>query len=161
MKISMIAAVGENLELGKKGDLIWHLPNDLKFFKETTLGKPVVMGRTTYFSLPKHPLPKRRNIVLTFPGTDPIEGVDLFYDIPTLINTLKEQEEEIFIIGGASIYKQFIEYADNLYLTEIKASCPDADVYFPTFDKNNYDREVLKENSDNNINYEHVLYKRR
>ena len=157
MNISMIACVGENLELGKNNDLIWHLPNDLKFFKQTTLGKTVIMGRRTFESLPGK-LPKRRNVVLMLPDEEKIEDVDIYYDIPSLLNDLGE--EEVFIIGGASIYKQFLDFAKKLYLTEVEASCDDASVYFPSFDKSKYTKTILGENSDNGINYKHVLYER-
>lgn len=158
MNISMIACVGKNLELGKNNDLIWHLPNDLKFFKKTTLGKTVIMGRRTFESLPGV-LPKRRNIVLMLPSEEPIDGVDIYYNIPSLLKDLGE--EEVFIIGGASIYKQFLPYAKRLYLTEVNESCPDASVYFPTFDKNLYNKTILGENNDNGINYQFTLYERR
>jgi len=158
MNISMIACVGKNLELGKNNDLIWHLPNDLKFFKETTLGKTVIMGRRTFESLPGK-LPKRRNVVLMLPDEEKIPGVDIYYDIPSLLKDLGE--EEVFIIGGASIYKQFLPYAKRLYLTEVEASCDDASVYFPNFDKKMYHKSVIAENSDNGIKYKHVLYERR
>lgn len=158
MNISMIACVGKNLELGKNNDLIWHLPNDLKFFKKTTLGKTVIMGRRTFMSLPGV-LPKRRNIVLMLPTEEPIDGVDIYYDIPSLLKDLGD--EEVFIIGGASIYKQFLPYAKRLYLTEVSESCADASVYFPSFDKKLYNKAILGENSDNGINYQFVLYERR
>lgn len=157
MNISMIACVGENLELGKNNALIWHLPNDLKFFKQTTLGKTVIMGRRTFESLPGK-LPKRRNVVLMLPTEEKIPNVDIYYDIPSLLNDLSD--EEVFIIGGASIYKQFLPYAKKLYLTEVEASCIDASVYFPSFDKKQYTKTILGENSDNGINYKHILYER-
>ena len=157
MNISMIACVGKNLELGKNNDLIWHLPNDLKFFKKTTLGKTVIMGRRTFESLPGV-LPKRRNIVLMLPSEEPIDGVDIYYNIPSLLKDLGE--EEVFIVGGASIYKQFLPYAKRLYLTEVNESCDDASVYFPTFDKNLYNKTILGEDSDNGINYQFTLYER-
>ena len=158
MNISMIACVGKNLELGKNNDLIWHLPNDLKFFKKTTMGKTVIMGRRTFESLPGI-LPKRRNIVLMLPTEEVIPGVDIYYDIPSLLKDLGE--EEVFIIGGASIYKQFLPYAKRLYLTEVDESCSDASVYFPTFDKELYTKTILGSGSDNGINYEFTLYERR
>ena len=158
MNISMIACVGKNLELGKNNDLIWHLPNDLKFFKKTTLGKTVIMGRRTFESLPGI-LPKRRNIVLMLPSEESIDGVDIYYDIPSLLNDL--DDEEVFIIGGASIYKQFLPYAKRLYLTEVNECCNDASVYFPSFDKNLYNKTILGEDSDNGINYQFVLYERK
>ena len=155
--ISMIACVGQYFELGKNNDLIWHLPNDLKFFKEQTLGKTVVMGRRTFLSLPKK-LPNRKNVVLMLREEEPIDDVIIYHDIPSILNDFKD--EEIFIIGGASIYRQFLPYAKKLYLTEVSLSCSDASVYFPEFDKTLYKKTILKENSDNGINYCHVLYER-
>lgn len=155
----MIACVGKNLELGKNNDLIWHLPNDLKFFRETTLKKTVIMGRRTFESLPKK-LPNRRNIVLMLPSEEKIPDVDIFYSIDEVLDEVKKTDEEVFIIGGASIYRQFLPYADKLYLTEVPLEEPDATVYFPEFDKNKYKKTVLKENCDGGIKYQHVLYER-
>ena len=159
MNISMIACVGENLELGKNNDLLWHLPNDLKFFKQVTLGKTVIMGRRTYESLPSK-LPKRRNIVIMLPNEEKIDGVDIFYSIDEVLEEVKNTNEEVFIIGGASIYRQFLPYATKLYLTEVKKSDKDADVYFPNFNKDEYKKTILGENCDDGICYQYVLYER-
>lgn len=160
MRISIIAAIGENNELGKNNDLIWHLPNDLKFFKNVTTGKTVLMGRNTFWSLPKV-LPNRTNIVITDIDEEYPSEVVIYNSLEAFLEDYKYRDEEVFIIGGASIYRQFIESADKLYLTEISESCNDADVYFPSFDRKNYNQEVLGENTDNGISYKHVLYKRR
>ena len=160
MKISIIAAIGENNELGKNNDLIWHLPNDLKFFKSVTTGKTVLMGRNTFWSLPKV-LPNRTNIVITDMDEDYPKEVVIYNSIDAFLEDYKNTEEEVFIIGGASIYNQFINIADKIYLTEVAASCADAQVYFPTFDKEQYEKEVVGKNEDNGISYKHVLYKRR
>lgn len=157
--ISIIACVGKNLELGKNNDLIWHLPNDLKYFKSVTSGKTVIMGRRTFDSLPGI-LPKRRNIVLQLPNESKIDGVEIFNDIPSILEAVKD-EEEAFIIGGASIYKQFLEYAHKLYLTEVNKSCRKPDVYFPKFDKRKYKKTIVGNNSDNDIEYNFVIYERR
>ena len=157
--ISIIACVGKNLELGKNNDLIWHLPNDLKYFKKVTSGKTVIMGRRTFESLPRI-LPKRRNIVLQMPNESNIDGVEIFNDIPSILEAVKN-ENEAFIIGGASIYKQFLPYASKLYLTEVDATSDDAMVYFPKFDKYLYDKEIIGNNDDNGIRYSYVIYKKR
>ena len=157
--ISIIACVGKNLELGKNNDLIWHLPNDLKYFKQVTSGKTVIMGRRTFESLPGI-LPKRRNIVLQLPHESNIDGVEIYNDIPSILDAVKN-EEEAFIIGGASIYKQFLEYANKLYLTEVDEKCPDAQVYFPKFDKRKYKKIIVGSDSDNGIKYNFVIYERR
>lgn len=159
MNISMIACVGKNLELGKNNDLIWHLPNDLKFFKQTTLNKTVIMGRRTFESLPKK-LPNRRNIVLMLPEEEKIPDVDIFYSIEDVLNEIEKNNEEVFIIGGASIYRQFLPYANKLYLTEVPCEEKDATVYFPEFNKNDYKKTILGENCDADIKYQHVLYER-
>ena len=157
--ISIIACVGKNLELGKNNDLIWHLPNDLKYFRKVTSGKTVIMGRRTFESLPGI-LPKRRNIVLQMPDESKINGVEIFNDIPSILEAVKD-EDEAFIIGGASIYKQFLEYADKLYLTEVNEKCQDAEVYFPKFDKRKYKKNIVGKNEDNGVKYNFVLYERR
>ena len=159
MSFSIIAAIGKNNELGKDNNLIWHLPNDLKFFKETTTGKTIIMGRRTFESLPRM-LPNRRHIVLSSSEDFPDE-VTVYKTLEELLEDLKDKDEEMFIIGGASIYKTFIDYCDKMYLTIIDAECKEADAYFPTFNESDWDKELLKENEDNGIKYKHVLYKRK
>lgn len=158
MTISMIAAVGKNLELGKNNDLIWHFSADMKFFKNTTTGNTVVMGRKTFESLP-HALPNRRNIVLTNNKDLKIEGVEICYTIDEVLELCKN--DNVFIIGGGKIYSQFLEYSDKLILTEIDDTCDDANVYFPQFDKALYKKEILSENEEKGIKFEHVVYERK
>ena len=141
--ITMIAAVGKNLELGKNNDLIWHFKEDMKFFKENTMGKPIVMGMNTLNSLPKL-LPGRTHIVLTTkqnPSLD--EQIVVVHTIDELLNYIEKYGKEVMIIGGASVYKQMLEYSDKLILTEIDAEEKDADVYFPEFNKENWNSEVV------------------
>lgn len=156
MSYSIIAAIGKNRELGKDNDLIWHLPNDLKFFRQVTSNHTIVMGRNTFESLPRM-LPNRKHIVLTSRDGLPNE-VEVYRELKQILEKYKDTEEEIFIIGGASIYTQFLEHSSKLYLTEIDAEEETASVYFPEFDQQQYDREVLQENEDNGISYKHVLY---
>ena len=157
--LCMIAAIGKNNELGKDNKLIWNLPNDLKFFRTITIGKNIVMGSNTFFSLPKL-LPNRKHIVLTSKNVDNKEIV-VIHTREELVKYLERIQEEVFVIGGASIYEQLLEYTDKLYLTEIDAICNEADTYFPVIDYNDWDSEILGYNSDNGINYKHVLYKRK
>lgn len=159
MKLSLIAAIGQNNELGKDNGLLWNLPGDLKFFKEVTTGKTIVMGYNTYQSLPRK-LQNRKYIVLTFKNRELDPEIEIFHDKESFLDAIKERDEEIFIIGGASIYKQFIDICDTLYLTEIE-STKEADVYFPSFDKAKYNQELLKENVDNGIKYKHMIYRRK
>ena len=164
--IIIIAAVGKNLELGRNGGLIWRLPSDLKFFKEQTEGCMVAMGRNTFNSLPKK-LPNRKHLVLTDVDdfNKSVEDVDVFYNFEALLEKVKrhscEENEHVYIIGGASIYRQFLPYADELILTEIEAETDEADVYFPDFDKTLYTKYYLASNEDNGIKYNHVSYIRK
>ena len=158
MNISLIAAIGRNNELGKNGNLIWHLKEDMKFFRETTTNHIVVMGKNTFLSLPRV-LPNRKNIVLTTSNIDN-KDIEIYRSIKEFLNNYKDFNEEIFIIGGESIYKQFMEYAKKMYLTEIDMIDKDADVFYPAFNKDEWVSEVLKENEENNIKYKHVLYKK-
>ena len=161
--IKMIAAVGKNLELGKKGNLIWHLPNDLKFFKLQTGKSPVAMGSVTFNSLPRL-LPKRHHIIISYDDNfnKDVSDCTVVYNKEDFLKIIEEigNEEDVFIIGGASIYKMCIDLAEEIYLTEVEEEDADADVYFPKFDKTKYTRTVLSENSDENIHYIHVLYKK-
>lgn len=159
MSYTIIAAIGKNRELGKENDLIWHLPNDLKFFKQVTSNHSIIMGRKTFESLPRM-LPNRKHIVLTTSENLPNE-VEVYKELKQLLERYKDTTEEIFIIGGASIYSQFLEHSDKLYLTEIDEEDKDADVFFPEFDKSNYTSELIKENEDNGIKYKHMVYRRK
>lgn len=158
--ISIIAAIGKNGELGKNNSLIWHLPGDLKFFKEITKEHKVIMGLNTYNSIGK-PLPKRKNIVLT-DDLKKINNNELFiYDnIDKLIKKELENNEENFIIGGASLYNYFYNIADKMYLTLIEAEDKEADTYFPKIDEKLWKQRELGKNEDNNIKYKHILFER-
>ena len=158
MNLVIIAAVGKNNELGKDNRLIWHLPADLKFFREKTIGKNIVMGRKTFESLPKM-LPNRRHIVITRGNIDNPE-VLVYHSIDDFLNNYNFNEET-FVIGGASIYSSLIDYVNSMYLTEINDVCPSADVYFPNFDRELWHSEVIGTNMENGVSYKHVLHKRR
>lgn len=159
MSFSMIAAIGKNNELGKKNDLIWHLPNDLQYFRNVTMGKTIIMGRKTFESLPKM-LPHRHHIVISRNYVFNPE-VEIFRDVNELIKKYEDSPNELFVIGGASIYQLLFPYANKLYLTEIEDECKDAQVYFPIFNKDEWDKEIVGENEDDGIKYKHVLYKRK
>ena len=128
--LSIIVAIAENYAIGKKGDLLCHLPADLKHFKDITSGKTVLMGERTFYSLPKHPLPNRRNIVLTDIAGKQFDGAEVAYSIDEL-KAKVAQEEEAFVIGGGMVYRQMMPLADKLYITHIHHSWPDADTFFP------------------------------
>jgi len=138
--LSIIVAIGQNNEIGKDNDLLWYISDDLKRFKAITTGNAIVMGRKTFDSLPKGALPNRRNIVLSHQKLE-IEKVDVFQNINDVLGATRN-EEQVFIIGGASLYDMFIDKVDKMYLTKVDATL-DADVFFPKFDWNNW--EVLQE----------------
>ena len=156
--ISIIAAIGKNGEIGKNNELIWHIKEDLQNFKNLTMNKYIVMGANTYASLPKR-LEGRKYIVLSNHLKE-IENGLLFKNFDDLIEFINKQNEEIMIIGGSSIYKSFIPYADKIYLTEIDDTS-EADAYFPDFDKSKYRYSVLKENCDKELKYKFVIYEKK
>lgn len=159
MKLSMIAAIGKNRELGKDNDLIWNLPKDLRFFSDQTKGKTMVMGRKTFESLPKL-LPGRHHIVITRTCPSLPEEVEIFSSVSDFMEAYQNKEEEVYCIGGAQIYEQMLPLADTLVLTEIDHAF-DADVYFPSFDASLYTREVLGQEEENGYRYQWVKYTKR
>lgn len=151
---SIIAAVGKNNALGKNNDLIFHIKEDMDFFRKTTTGHKVVMGSRTWYSLPAK-LKNRENIVVSeeiIPKADKTVS-----DLKDYIAKNIDTPEEIFIIGGGSIYAQFLPYAKHLYLTEVDDS-PEADVFFPEFDKRNYRRKTIKHGNQGELKYTFVKY---
>ena len=156
--ISMIASVGKNNELGKKNGLVWRISADMKYFKNTTMGHKVIMGYNTYKSLPGD-LPGREIIVLSYNKVD--GNVETVYSIDEVLNKYLDSKEEVFICGGASLYNQFIKYADRLYLTEIMATDSEADTFFPKFNKRKYNKEVLDAGEDKGIKIKMCLYEKK
>ena len=130
--ISIIAAVAKNRAIGYKNKLIYWLPNDLKRFKALTTGHTIIMGRNTFLSLPKGALPNRRNIVLSRSAKE-FPGCEVFPSLEEALNHCAK-DEEVFIIGGASVYKQALAVADRLCLTEIDDTPAEADTFFPPYD---------------------------
>jgi dihydrofolate reductase len=131
MIISSIAAIAENNAIGKNNQLLWRLPADLKHFKVITTGHTVIMGRKTFESVGK-PLPNRRNIVVTRSKALHIEDVEVVNSIEQAI-ALCDQDEEVFIVGGAEIYKAAMDITDQIYLTVVHENF-EADTYFPQID---------------------------
>ena len=129
--INIIAAIDKNRGLGYNNNLLCYLPDDLKNFKKLTNGNIVIMGRKTFESLPVKPLKNRINVVLTNDETFENEGVFVEHSLEHVLIKYKNLQKDVFIIGGSSIYKQFMPYADMVYLTEIDYGFSDVDVYFP------------------------------
>ncbi len=161
-KISIIVAIAANNGIGKNNDLLWHISADLKRFKQITLNHTVIMGKNTYLSLPVRPLKNRRNIVITDNPSDHFEGCTTVFSVDEAIRNCNENEES-FVIGGASVYRQFLPHADTLYLTRVNRAF-DADTFFPAIPEEEWDeisREVPEPDPQNDFSYEFIILKRK
>lgn len=149
MEKIIIVAVSENGVIGKDGDIPWHYPEDLKHFKKKTMDHPVIMGSSTYRSLPEDfkPLPGRKNIVLTRSGIDVDESVSVANSLDEAWKIAGEYDEKAFIIGGATIYEQTLDEADKLVLTRIHEEY-DGDTFFPDWNKENWKEAKRDERED-------------
>lgn len=125
--VNLIVAIGKDGAIGKEGDLIWKIPEDLKRFKALTMGHPVIMGRKTWESLPKRPLPGRRNIILSRRKDFNAEGGEVVSSVKEALEMTSG--EDPFVIGGAEIYKAFLPLSERLYLTVVDSECPEADAF--------------------------------
>ena len=162
MTLSIIVAVASDGAIGRANDLLWHLPADLKRFKELTTGHTILMGRKTFESLPRGPLPNRRNIIIS--RSLPAQPVAEVY--PTIQQALEAcaSDEEVFIIGGGEIYRQLLPNTEQIYLTRVQASFPDAEVFFPELDSTEWieeAREVYPRDERNEYDTELLLLRRR
>ncbi len=145
MTLTAIVAMTPSRIIGKSGDLPWHLPEDLKFFKRTTSGHPIVMGRKTYDSI-GYPLPKRRNIVLTRDAKWSADGVEVIHS-PEELSKLNDLPDQAFIIGGSEIYSAFLTHLDELIISHVKSEY-DGDTRFPAFDDQFPHCELVEEFDD-------------
>jgi dihydrofolate reductase len=160
--ISIIVAVSEDWGIGKDNELLWHISEDLRRFKRLTTGNTVIMGKKTWESLPRRPLTGRKNIVLTDNPKESIENSVTAYSIDDALSKCGP-EEEVFIIGGGSIYRQFMAIADRLYITHVHKKAP-ADIYFPEIDPEIWEitgKEEYKSDGENSIPYTYAIYERR
>ncbi|MEK8132186.1 dihydrofolate reductase [Paenibacillus filicis] len=165
MTISYILAMDEARGIGYHNQLPWHLPADLKFFKRTTMGKTILMGRKTYDSIGK-PLPGRLNVVLTRDSEFHAEGCTVISSVTEAAQLYgrggERADEELFVIGGAEVFRLLLPYADRLYITEIRHTFP-ADTFFPELEQGDW-REVSREtgirDEKNPYDYDFVLYER-
>lgn len=160
--ISIIVAVSEDWGIGKDNELLWHISEDLKRFKQLTTGKTVIMGKKTWESLPRRPLPGRKNIVLTDIPNEIIDGSETVYSIENALSKCSK-DEEAFVIGGGSIYRQFMPIADRLYITYVHMKAP-ADIYFPEIDSKKWKivkKEHFPASETNTIPYTYTIYERR
>lgn len=158
MKIAMIAAMAKNRVIGKDNKMPWHLPEELGYFKEITMGKPIVMGRNTFESIGR-PLPGRKNIVISRDTSLVIEGVTVVHSIDEAI-LAGDECEELMIIGGAMLYNEMLVKADILYITDIELDV-DGDAYFPDYNKYNWNTtNVEKHTSKSQIEFTTLVLKR-
>jgi dihydrofolate reductase len=152
--ISMICAVGKNLAIGRDNKLIWDLPNDLKHFRDITAGHTVIMGDRTFESIGR-PLPGRKNIVVSLLENYEAPGCEVRNSLEEVLDEYKNKEEEVFVIGGATIYRLSLPYADKLYLTLVDDAPADADAFFPDYSE--FTKEILREErEENGIKYAFV-----
>jgi len=162
--LSIIVAFGDNYEIGQDGTMPWHLPEDLKHFKEVTSGATILMGRRTFQSLPGV-LPKRHHIIITADPsfTKDHKRVRISHDLETELRAAQKSDEEIFVIGGGQIYKQALPFADRLYLTFVHASYPNADTYFPEIDWSQWEeieRSEMMTEEETKTPFEFVNFRR-
>lgn len=157
--MNFIVAVDNNYAIGRNGGLIYSLPSDLKYFKQQTTGKVVVMGDRTYLSLPKHPLPNRINIVLTQMDYE-LEGAITCHNLTELGETLKNyNSNDVFVIGGGSVYNLLMPYCKYAYITKIDANEP-ADVYINNVEKQKNWKLVKQSElfTENNLNFKFCVF---
>lgn len=155
-KLILIAAIGKKMELGYQNNLIWHLKKDLANFKTLTTGHYILMGKNTYDSLPKK-LSNRKYLILSS-SMMTSDDYMVFHNLDEFIDFYNTIEEEVYVIGGSQIYNTLLEYCDELILTEIEDSYKKADVYFPYFNKANYDKVILNSYQEEEIQYNIVKY---
>ena len=162
MRISLIAALASNRAIGKDNELLWHLPEDMRHFRETTRGKPVIMGRKTWESLPEsfRPLPGRHNIVVSRDPAYPASGATLAGSLEDAVRQAGDAME-VFVIGGAALYRQALPLADRLYLTEIEQDFA-GDVFFPDVSPQDW-QEISRQpcHETSGLQFSFAVYQRR
>ncbi|BAG83772.1 MAG: dihydrofolate reductase [Candidatus Azobacteroides pseudotrichonymphae] len=162
MKLSIIASLGRNNEIGKENRLLCYLPADLKHFRKITLGHSIIMGRKTFDSLPNGILPDRENIIISRNGSLAIKNARVYTSLDFALSKLMN-EEEVFIIGGAQIYQQTLPIVNNLYLTKVYATFPEADVFFPLINYSEWhetEQEKIPANTKNPYPISFTKYER-
>ncbi len=161
-QISIIVAIASNHAIGKDNDLLWHISADLKRFKEITKGHYVVMGKRTYFSLPVRPLPGRTNMVITDVEGEQIDNCLMAYSIEDAVQKMDDKQEN-FIIGGGSVYRQFLPLADKLYITRVHKDF-EADTFFPEISSDEWElteKTDVTDDDQNDFTYSFEVYKRK
>ena len=161
-QISIIVAIAENYAIGKDNDLLWHISKDLKRFKELTKGHFIIMGKRTYYSLPVRPLPNRTSLIITDIAGEEIDNCLMAYSIEDAVEKM-DSEKENFIIGGGSIYRQFMPLADKLYITRVHKNF-EADTFFPEISLDEWrleERIDVNDDPQNDFTYSFETYIRK
>jgi dihydrofolate reductase len=164
MKISMIVAMDDNNGIGNNNKLLWHIPKDLKWMKEKTMGRVIVMGRNSYEDIITYtkgkPLPGRTNVVLS--SKDPSEFNEGFVVVKTIDEVIKKfaNEEKIFILGGAQVYKSFLPLADELIITHVQTKLQ-ADAFFPQVDYSLFNTVYQQDEQENGFNFTFKIYEKK
>ncbi|QMT30356.1 dihydrofolate reductase [Alysiella filiformis] len=160
MRITLVAALAQNRVIGANNDMVWHIAEDFAFFKQYTLHKAVIMGRKTWDSLPRKPLPQRRNMIITRQSDFQAANAEIFPNLNHALNACLG-DEEVIIMGGAEIYAQALPHATDLRLTEVKLQ-PQGDVYFPEFSRDEWQEMArVPQVSANGIAFDWVHYVRK
>ncbi|GAA4805993.1 dihydrofolate reductase DfrA [Olivibacter ginsenosidimutans] len=160
--ISIIVAAAKNNAIGKNNQLLWHMPADLKFFRKTTSGHTIIMGRKTFESVGQ-PLPKRRNIVITHQKDYQAEGIEVASSLEEALERCEKEREddEVFIVGGAQIYEEAMPFTDKIYLTVIQQVFEDADTFFPPISDEKWQLEQVEHHESDEKNpydYSFLVY---
>ena len=161
-QISIIVAIAENYAIGLNNQLLWHIPDDMKRFKKLTTGHTIVMGKKTFESLPLRPLTTRRNLVITDIPGEVIAGCVMAYSIDDAIAKMDDVQEN-FIIGGGSVYRQFLPHADKLYITWVHKSF-EADTFFPEIDLSLWElaeKNDMHMTAETGFSYSYCIYHKR
>jgi len=166
MEKSLIVAVADNWAIGRGNALLWHLPEDLKYFKKQTTGYPVIMGFMTFKSIGSRPLPKRLNIVISiFPWPDAPEGITIVDSLEAAYAAAEASGAgKCFVMGGGYTYAEAMEFSDSLYITHVHDTVADADTFFPEISPETWDvasRSEMQTDAESGIKYEFVVYKRK
>ena len=160
--ISIIVAIAQNNGIGKENKLLWHLSADLKRFRQITTGHTVIMGKNTFLSLKGGPLKNRRNLVISDNHSDRFEGCEMVFSIEEALGRCDEDRES-FVIGGASIYRQFLPFASRLYITRVHKAF-EADTFFPVIDPEEWieiSREVPEYDGEHEFTYDFIVLQRK
>ncbi|MEK5442164.1 MULTISPECIES: dihydrofolate reductase [unclassified Fredinandcohnia] len=159
--ISLLVAMDRNQLIGKNNDLPWRLPADLAYFKRVTMGHTIIMGRKTYDSIGR-PLPGRENIIVTRDTSYKAEGCKVIHSIEEIVKMNQQTDQELFVIGGAEIFKEILPHSDRLYITEINKEF-EGDTYFPAFEKDKWkviSREQGIKDEKNPYDYTFLVYEK-